>query len=445
SLNYSGRHSFLKEVLVKGVEKTFASSLKKYKAWKDRLPSMAWEYNPVTKQPRIVDLEAIDKDEQGNEDEICPDKILEQICDFELPDIQIHCFSFENVSRFCSGLLLEFIKPTHIILCDIDLAFLRTIELYQWSRLSSALSMSLDTEKGLEPPPLFVSVFQQEGSAQEHRYLINLRAEADAFTSLLKIEVKFPLTTTTDIEGALAKVYVDTREFRSILPSLLHSSGRFDICPMMLSIGDYVIQRKLGHSSLIQLFVERKSLSDLVGSLTNGRLYDQTRAMVRVTSRPFLLLELGASVPDDSSDTLQTNLRLFKGKSSQEISVNDVPSKLVILLLHFPTLRLLWSLEPIYSIEHFNRLASIDLFGTPFSQHQMVGHFLHDEMAESEYERDLTGELISDSLQDALYVLQDSGLIDTFSLTAKHPTLRSLILQCEDSFFKQPLLVELNR
>lgn len=120
---------------------------------------------------------------------------------------------------------------------------------------------------------------------------------------------------------------------------------------------------------------------------------------MRVTSRPFLLLELGASVPDDSSDTLQTNLRLFKGKSSQEISVNDVPSKLVILLLHFPTLRLLWSLEPIYSIEHFNRLASIDLFGTPFSQHQMVGHFLHDEMAESEYERDLTGELISDSLQ----------------------------------------------
>ena len=286
-LGHSAGNSILKEVLLKGIKRAFSSSLKKYQRWRDRLPTMAWEYNPVTKQPKLVDLENLDEDSENESKETAfhqnEDAILNQLNSFESSDLQIHCFSFENVSRFSFGLLLDFIRPTHIILCDIDLPFLRTIELYQWGRLASILSMTRETDQEMDPPSLSVSVFQQEGSAQEHRYLIQLRAEVDAFTALSKMNVKFPLIAATNVHEILSRIYVDTREFRSILPSLLHSSDRFEVFPMMLSIGDYIIERKLnlfdhfgelGKSSFLQMFIERKSLSDLVGSFTNGRLYD---------------------------------------------------------------------------------------------------------------------------------------------------------------------------
>ena len=128
--------------------------------------------------------------------------------------------------------------------------------------------------------------------------------------------------------------------------------------------------------------------------------YDQTRSMVRATLRPLLLLELGASVPDDSSDLLHANLKLLQGRNAQGISINDLASKLVLLLHHFPTLRLLWSLEPIYSIEYFEKLSSMDLVGTPFSQQMMTERLFSGDMTtESEGERDLSKELASNSLQ----------------------------------------------
>ena len=81
---------------------------------------------------------------------------------------------------------------------------------------------------------------------------------------------------------------VDMREFRSALPSLLHKRG-IDIEPVTLEVfsslatpllsdllyqvGDYIITP--------EICLERKSLSDLIGSLQNGRLYTQATAMTR--------------------------------------------------------------------------------------------------------------------------------------------------------------------
>ena len=67
-------------------------------------------------------------------------------------------------------------------------------------------------------------------------------------------------------------VIVDMREFRSDLPSLLHKRG-IDVDPVTLEVGDYILSP--------DICVERKSISDLIGSLNNGRLYSQCVAMTR--------------------------------------------------------------------------------------------------------------------------------------------------------------------
>jgi len=52
-------------------------------------------------------------------------------------------------------------------------------------------------------------------------------------------------------------------EFRSELPSLIHRRG-IDIEPVTLEVGDYILTP--------DMCVERKRISDLIGSLNNGRL-----------------------------------------------------------------------------------------------------------------------------------------------------------------------------
>jgi len=48
-------------------------------------------------------------------------------------------------------------------------------------------------------------------------------------------------------------------------------------------VGDYILTP--------DICVERKSVSDLIGSLNNGRLYNQAVAMCRHYVRPLLLIE----------------------------------------------------------------------------------------------------------------------------------------------------------
>ena len=57
---------------------------------------------------------------------------------------------------------------------------------------------------------------------------------------------------------------MDMREFRSELPSLLHKRG-IDIDPVTLEVGDYILTP--------EICVERKSISDLIGSLYGVYLF----------------------------------------------------------------------------------------------------------------------------------------------------------------------------
>ncbi len=74
------------------------------------------------------------------------------------------------------------------------------------------------------------------------------------------------------VPKASHRIVIDVREFSSALPSMLHKEGMIlDVAT--LEIGDYVLSSSM--------CVERKSISDLFGSLNNGRLFHQAEMMIR--------------------------------------------------------------------------------------------------------------------------------------------------------------------
>lgn len=128
------------------------------------------------------------------------------------------------------------------------------------------------------------------------------------------------------------------REFRSELPSLLHRRG-LDIEPVTLEVGDYILTP--------DTCVERKSVSDLIGSLQSGRLYTQCLSMTRYYKRPVLLIEFDPAKPFSL---------MARSDFRHEISANDISSKLTLLTLHFPRLRILWCPSPHATAELFEDL-----------------------------------------------------------------------------------------
>ncbi|XP_013404181.1 DNA repair endonuclease XPF-like [Lingula anatina] len=248
---------------------------------------------------------------------------------------------------------LKDVQPRYVILYDADMVFVRQLELFKASRPGT---------------PLRVYFLVYAGSVEEQRYLTTLRKEKEAFELLIK--EKATMVIPEEREGRLQndpslsrdpkstnassstrkggvepeppvqqKIIVDMREFRSELPSLIHRRG-IDIEPVTIEVGDYILTP--------DICVERKSVSDLIGSLNNGRLYNQCAAMSRYYKRPVLLIEFDASKPF----TLQ-------GKSqymSSDISSQDVTSRLALLTLHYPQLRILWCQSPYATAELFEEL-----------------------------------------------------------------------------------------
>ena len=76
------------------------------------------------------------------------------------------------------------------------------------------------------------------------------------------------------------------REFRSELPSLIHKRG-IEIEPVTIEVGDYILTP--------EICVERKSISDLIGSLQNGRLYNQARLLRSTTLNLHSIFRLSRS------------------------------------------------------------------------------------------------------------------------------------------------------
>ncbi|EDO39065.1 predicted protein [Nematostella vectensis] len=245
------------------------------------------------------------------------------------------------------------VEPKYVVLYDADIEFVRQLEVFKASR------------PGI---PLRVYFMIYTGSVEEQKYLTTLRKEKEAFEKLIR--EKASMVTPEEQEGrswaamalsrdpskatdavntrkaggrqtesqAPRKVIVDMREFRSELPSLIHRRG-IDIEPVTLEVGDYILSP--------DMCVERKSVGDLIGSLNNGRLYSQAVAMTRYYKRPILLIEFDPN----KSFSLQARTSL-----SGEISIQNVTSKLTLLTIHFPKLRILWCHSPYATAELFDEL-----------------------------------------------------------------------------------------
>ncbi len=145
-------------------------------------------------------------------------------------------------------------------------------------------------------------------------------------------------------------VVVDVREFRSALPGVLDDQG-FLLKPCTLEVGDFVLAPTV--------VVERKSLSDLVGSLRSGRLYAQCTSMLQFYKTALLLIEWDAPSLGSGRTSAHGVWRAGTspiapglgeagrgGGSGSGDGNEEVLGKLLLLLLHFPRLRLLWSSNP---------------------------------------------------------------------------------------------------
>lgn len=136
------------------------------------------------------------------------------------------------------------------------------------------------------------------------------------------------------------RVLVDTRELRSALPLMLYRKG-YDISPTTLGVGDYILSRDIA--------VERKSVTgnDLQQSLSSGRLYKQLVNMTHAFAWPVLLLEFSTGKAFQLQSTDST---------TGEISPSSLIARIVSLIMHFPSLRLIWSPSFAFTASIFGRM-----------------------------------------------------------------------------------------
>jgi len=252
--------------------------------------------------------------------------------------------------------LLEEVKPRYIIMYEPEATFIRRVEVYRSSH----------NDRNVRSYYMCYG-----GSVEEQRFLSAVRREKDAFTKLIKEKANMSLVMTLDAHGiedpqesflrtintriagggrlaATAqppRVVVDVREFRSSLPSLLHGRNMI-IVPCMLTVGDYILSPNI--------CIERKSVKDLISSFKDGRLYSQAETMLLHYKSPMLLIEFD----QNKSFTLEPFADLSGSHSSVSASnaSSDLQSKLVLLTLAFPRLRIIWSSSPYQTAEIFESL-----------------------------------------------------------------------------------------
>ncbi|XP_042418191.1 DNA repair endonuclease UVH1-like isoform X2 [Zingiber officinale] len=249
-----------------------------------------------------------------------------------LPPVQFYALDSDQQ-------ILNALKPSVIIVYHPNMTFVREIEFYQAENPSKKLKVYF----------LFY-----EDSAEVQKFEASIRRENSAFESLIRqkslmmipvdqngrcIGASTPSETESIIlqnsltrkaggrmsQGRKMQVIVDMREFMSSLPNVLHLKG-MHVIPVTLEVGDYVLSP--------MICVERKSIADLFQSFASGRLYHQVETMIRYYKMPVLLIEFS----QDKSFSFQSTNDI-----GDDVSPTNITSKLSLLVLHFPRLRLVWS------------------------------------------------------------------------------------------------------
>ncbi|KAD5316854.1 hypothetical protein R6Q59_032077 [Mikania micrantha] len=246
----------------------------------------------------------------------------------------VHFYAYENGQQ-----ILDVLKPSAIVAYHPDIAFVREIEIYKAENPSKKVKVYF----------LFY-----DDSTEVQKFEASIRRENGAFESLIrqKSMMMLPvdqvahglgLSSASETESPSKQnmvtrkaggqkearkemqVIVDMREFMSSLPNVLHLKG-MNIIPVTLEVGDYILSPAI--------CVERKSIQDLYSSFASGRLYHQVEMMVRYYHMPVLLIEFSQ---DKSFSFLSTS------EISDDVTPHNIISKLSLLALHFPRLRIVWS------------------------------------------------------------------------------------------------------
>ncbi|KAK7406327.1 hypothetical protein VNO78_07950 [Psophocarpus tetragonolobus] len=235
--------------------------------------------------------------------------------------------------------ILDILKPSVVIVYHPDMAFVRELEVYKAENPSKRLKVYfLFYEDSTEAQKFEASVRRENGAfesliRQKSMMMIPVDQSGHCLglNSTLESDLNTPQNSVTRKAGGRKEadkemqVIVDMREFMSSLPNVLHQKG-MRIIPVTLEVGDYIL------SPLI--CVERKSIQDLFMSFTSGRLYHQVETMVRYYRIPVLLIEFS----QDKSFSFQSASDI-----GDDVTPNSIISKLSLLALHFPRLRIIWS------------------------------------------------------------------------------------------------------
>ncbi|XP_010274508.1 PREDICTED: DNA repair endonuclease UVH1 isoform X2 [Nelumbo nucifera] len=250
-----------------------------------------------------------------------------------LPPVHFHALESEQHN------ILDDLKPSVIVVYHPDMAFVREIEIYKAENPLARLKVYfLFYEDSTEVQKFEASIRRENGAFESlirQKSLMIIPVDQDGrclgLTSSYEAQSLASQNSVTRKAGGRKEVekdmqvIVDMREFASSLPNVLHQRG-MRIIPVTLEVGDYVL------SPLI--CVERKSLQDLFQSFSSGRLYHQVETMVRYYRIPVLLIEFS----QDKSFSFQSASEI-----GDDVSPTNIISKLSLLALHFPRLRIIWS------------------------------------------------------------------------------------------------------
>ncbi|OMO95792.1 hypothetical protein CCACVL1_05267 [Corchorus capsularis] len=250
----------------------------------------------------------------------------------QLPPVYFHALERDQP-------ILDVLQPSVVIVYHPDVTFVRELEVYKAENPGKKLKVYfLFYEASTEVQKFEASIRRENGAFESlirQKSLMMIPVDQDGFclgsNSSYELQGSSSQNSITRKAGGrkeaekVMQVIVDMREFMSTLPNVLHQKG-MRIIPVTLEVGDYVL------SPLI--CVERKSIQDLFMSFTSGRLYHQVETMVRYYRIPVLLIEFS----QDKSFSFQSASDI-----GDDVTPNNIISKLSLLVLHFPRLRIIWS------------------------------------------------------------------------------------------------------
>ncbi|XP_042495816.1 DNA repair endonuclease UVH1 [Macadamia integrifolia] len=235
--------------------------------------------------------------------------------------------------------ILDILKPSVIIVYHPDMAFVREIEVYSAENPSKKVKVYfLLYEDSTEVQKFEASIRKENGAFEslirqkslmmipvdQDGRCLGLTSSSEPQSLTLQNSVTRKAGGRKEVEKEM-QVIVDMREFNSSLPNVLHQKG-MRIIPVTLEVGDYILSP--------MICVERKSIQDLFQSFASGRLYHQVETMVRYYQIPVLLIEFS----QDKSFSFQSASDI-----GDDVSPTSIISKLTLLVMHFPRLRLVWS------------------------------------------------------------------------------------------------------